>query len=79
MEVDGIKTFSATKARERNNLGSSVTQWLTEQKAKPGFKVVDTVITQSSDNEFHCLSITLLYLQPSLTEVVSRSRVTGRK
>jgi hypothetical protein len=55
---DGMKVFSATKAKEREELGSRVTAWLRE---RPQVEVVDKIITQSSDREFHCLTITLFY------------------
>ncbi|MBX2812660.1 MAG: hypothetical protein KTR25_12660 [Myxococcales bacterium] len=54
---DAVKVFSATKAREREELGETVTRWLADQKGKR--EVVDKVVSQSSDNEFHCLSIIL--------------------
>jgi len=54
----GVKVFSATKARDREELGEAITRWL---RANPGFSVVDKVVTQSSDREFHCLTITLFY------------------
>ena len=60
MQYTGAKVFSATKAREREELGQSVTNWLS---ANPGIEVVDTVVKQSSDNEFHCLSIVIFYRQ----------------
>lgn len=50
----GVKVFSATKAREREELGDQVTRWL---KANANLEVVDTEILLSSDNEFHCLTI----------------------
>ena len=53
---DVVKVFSATKARERGRLGEDVTIWLAE---RPKFKVVDKVVTHSSDSEFHCFTITL--------------------
>lgn len=56
-DFDAVKVFSATKAREREELGETVTRWLKETKSR--YKVVDKVVSQSSDNEFHCLSITL--------------------
>lgn len=59
--MDGIKIFSATKHRDRSTLGEKATEWLGEQKSKPGFEVIDKVVTQSSDNEFHCLTITLFF------------------
>ena len=58
MAFNGVKVFSATKAREREDLGESITRWL---RASPGVRIVDKVVTQSSDREFHCLTITLFY------------------
>ena len=58
MAFNGVKVFSATKAREREDLGESITRWL---RANPGIRIVDKVVTQSSDREFHCLTITLFY------------------
>lgn len=55
---NGVKVFSATKAREREELGELISRWL---RANPNFKLVDKVVTQSSDREFHCLTITLFY------------------
>jgi hypothetical protein len=54
----GVKVFSATKAKERESLGESITNWL---RANQNIEVVNTVVTQSSDREFHCLTITLFY------------------
>jgi hypothetical protein len=50
--------FSATRARDREELGEVITRWL---RANPTFQIVDKVVTQSSDREFHCLTITLFY------------------
>lgn len=58
MSFDGVKVFSATKAKERGMLGERLTDWLDRN---PDLKVVDTVVTQSSDQEFHCLTITVFY------------------
>lgn len=54
-KFDTVKVFSATKAREREGLGDIITGWL---QANPTMIIVDKVVSQSSDNEFHCLSIT---------------------
>ncbi len=54
----GVKVFSATKARDRDELGETVTRWV---KANADLEIVDTQVRQSSDNEFHCLSIILFY------------------
>lgn len=60
MAFTGVKVFSATKAREREELGENVTRWI---RANPGVQVTDKIVTQSSDSEFHCLTITLFYTQ----------------
>lgn len=57
----GAKVFTATKAKERDELGEVVTRWI---HANPDAKIIDKVVTQSSDSEFHCLSITLFYDRP---------------
>jgi len=57
-KFNGVKVFSATMAQERDQLGEKVSAWLAE---RPSIKVVDTVVTQSSDEAFHCLAITLFY------------------
>jgi hypothetical protein len=58
MAFNGVKVFSATKAREREDLGEVITRWL---RANPGVRIIDKVVTQSSDREFHCLTITLFF------------------
>jgi hypothetical protein len=55
---DGVKIFSATKARDRLVLGERITGWLREH---PEHEIVETVVTQSSDCAFHCLAITLFW------------------
>ncbi len=60
MHFTGVKVFSATKAKEREEMGDSVTRWL---RSNPDLDVVDRVVSQSSDNEFHCLTIVLFYRQ----------------
>lgn len=59
MYVTGVKVFSATKAKEREGLGEQVTKWI---RSNPDSEIVDKVVTQSSDSEFHCLTITVFYL-----------------
>lgn len=55
---NGVKVFSATMAQERESLGDRITEWL---RSRPDIEVVDTVVTQSSDEAFHCLAITIFY------------------
>jgi hypothetical protein len=58
----GAKVFTATKAKDREELGENCTRWLRDN---PRVKVIDKVVTQSSDREFHCLSITIFYEVPA--------------
>jgi hypothetical protein len=57
---NGVKIFSATMAQERDRLGERITEWIREH---PKIEIVDTVVTQSSDEAFHCLVITLFYFE----------------
>ena len=58
LDVTGVKVFSATKAKEREDLGENVTRWI---KSNSDLEIVDRIVTQSSDNEFHCYSLILFY------------------
>lgn len=54
--------FCATMFHQRQALGEQVTQWLEDARARrPGFQVVDVVVRQSSDNAFHCITITIFF------------------
>jgi hypothetical protein len=57
VNYQGVKVFSATKFKEREALGDRLTEWVQSNRVE----VVNTVVTQSSDSEFHCLTITLFY------------------
>ncbi len=56
----GVKVFSATKAKEREELSENITRWL---KSNADLEIVDRVVRQSSDNEFHCYSMLIFYKQ----------------
>ena len=56
---NGVKVFSATKHKERDELGETITRWLAGQQGK--IEVVDKVVTQSSDSEYHCVTVTIFY------------------
>ena len=62
MKFNGVKVFFATMVAQRDRLGETVTEWLA---ANPTYEVADMVVTQSSDNSFHCISITVWYLDPA--------------
>ena len=54
----GVKVFSATKAKEREELGEVINRWIRDHRE---VEIVDRVVTQSSDNEFHCLAVILFF------------------
>ena len=58
MRIKGCKVFSATKPRERDELGERVTAWI---RRHPDYRMVDKIVTQSSDSQFHCITITVFY------------------
>jgi folate-dependent tRNA-U54 methylase TrmFO/GidA len=43
---------------DREGLGEKITDWITNH---PNCEVRDAVVTQSSDEAFHCIAITLFY------------------
>jgi hypothetical protein len=56
--VMGAKVFTATKAKDREELGEVLTRWIRDN---PRARILDKIVTQSSDSEFHCLTITIFY------------------
>ena len=57
----GVKVFSATKHKERDEMGETVTRWLNNKRGT--IEIVDKIVTQSSDSEYHCVTITIFYNQ----------------
>jgi hypothetical protein len=59
---NGVKVFAATMVQQRMLLGETVTAWLEEARARrPGFQIVEMLVSQSSDEAFHCISICVFY------------------
>ena len=58
IQFTGMKIFSTTLARDREQMGDNITRWMHENQQ---VEIVDKIVTQSSDKEFHCLTITLFY------------------
>jgi hypothetical protein len=58
VKFNGVKVFSATMVADREVLGEKVTAWMANH---PQCKPTDLIVTQSSDEAFHCLAITLFY------------------
>jgi hypothetical protein len=55
---NGVKVFSGTTYADRAALGDRVTSWMA---AHPECRIVDVVVTQSSDDAYHCITITVFY------------------
>jgi len=62
VKFNGVKVFSATMVADRDQLGEKVTAWIAQHQE---CKVTDIVITQSSDEAFHCIAITVFYWEES--------------
>jgi len=58
LPFNGIKVFSATMFADRDRLGEKVTEWMTAHRE---LTVTRFVVTQSSDDAFHCIAITVFY------------------
>ena len=61
---NSVKVFSATMMQEREKLGDVVTEWM---QANADFRIKEIIVTQSSDEAFHCLAMTVFYVDPSLS------------
>jgi len=61
-EINLVKVFSATKARDRESIGERVTAWIAAHR---NVRIVETIVELSSDLEFHCLSIVMLCVEHS--------------
>jgi hypothetical protein len=58
VRFNGVKVFSATMVADRDQLGEKVSAWMA---SNPQLKVTDICVTQSSDEAFHCIAITVFY------------------
>jgi len=61
LPFNSVKVFTATKAKEREQLGDLITAWLHEN---PEIEIMEKQVLQSSDAEFHCLTIVFFYKRP---------------
>jgi hypothetical protein len=57
---NGVKVFSATMFAARERLGETVTDWIASH---PECAITEMAVTQSSDNEFHCVTISVFYAE----------------
>jgi hypothetical protein len=60
VKFNGVKVFSATMVADREQLGEKVTAWMHNN---PQAKLTDITITQSSDEAFHCIAITVFFYE----------------
>ena len=58
---NGLKVFSATMMADREHLGEKVTAWIRDN---PSAQLTDITVTQSSDEAYHCIAITVFFFQP---------------
>ena len=58
LQFNAVKVFSATMFADRDRLGEKVTDWMTAHR---DLQVTQFVVTQSSDDAFHCIAITVFY------------------
>ena len=56
--------------QQRDLLGETVTAWIAGNPTK---QITEFVVTQSSDDAFHCIAITVFYAEP-----VARTGARGR-
>ena len=63
-QFTGMKVFPTTLARDREQMSDTITRWLQENQQ---VEIVDKIVTQSSDKEFHCLTISLFYRERART------------
>jgi hypothetical protein len=55
---NGVKIFSATMVMDREHLGDKVTNWIRDN---PQCEVREVIVTQSSDEAFHCIAISVFF------------------
>lgn len=60
---NGVKVFAATMFADRMRLGDRATAWIADH---PHVEVREVIVTQSSDEAFHCLAITFFYWDRSV-------------
>jgi hypothetical protein len=61
-KINVVKVFAATMVAQRAVLGEQVTEWLA---AHSSCEIIDMSVTQSSDREFHCISIVVFAHDPA--------------
>ena len=63
LRFTGVKVFSATVRQQREQLGEAITAWIA---AHSELTIVDITVVQSSDAEFHCVTLVVFYRDPGV-------------
>lgn len=58
---DYVKIFRASMKREQDTMDADINKWLLAL-SKAGGEVVDMIVKQSSDSEYHCITIVFTYV-----------------
>jgi hypothetical protein len=58
---NGVKVFTGATELQRKRLGDVVTDWLATHES---LRIVDMCVMQTSDSEYHCVTITIFYWAP---------------
>jgi hypothetical protein len=58
LPFDSVKVFAATKFSDRAVLGEVMTDWIAQH---PDYRITEIAVRQSSDSEFHCLTMIVFY------------------
>lgn len=69
LRFNGLKVFSATMVKDREALGERVTSWLRKKQEEGPIEITDYVVTQSSDEQFHCIAITVFFIEGEQLDV----------
>jgi hypothetical protein len=76
---NGVKVFCATMVQQRQQIGEQVTLWIEDaRRTRPGFQLVDVVVSQSSDEAFHCISICIFFTEDT-TALKSTKRASPKR
>lgn len=58
LPFSGVAIFTATTRYARDEIGGRINRWLA---VNPALRVINADVVQSSDAEFHCVSIAIWY------------------
>lgn len=77
VKFDGLQVFSATMHHDRAVLGEKVTEWIASNRDR--VDIVDIEVFQSSDSQFHCVTIIVYYKRKVAVMVGQSAAAAGGK